>query len=275
MVEVSDSSSQEQQQAVPQNPAAAHEVAPLEHDGVLQVVFSLLGAKVWVQVAGVNRQWRDVYAAVTQSKETSAVYALATLSTYAHAKVCGRDSNSSCEESKALGRHAGLDVIARYADHHWVEDLVRAAFTTKRADALHILQGLICYIYPNSDCCTSLLCQAALHGNLECLRFLTTDPMGQAGRKMNDSTQFQWLRQHWYLRESTTRYGHLSDIAVAHGRMDAVIWLYEQGFAPGPQACMRAAAQAGSLQLLLWLRKRSSHWGHSIGVAAAEGGSVE
>eukprot|EP00953_Heterococcus_sp_UTEX-ZZ885_P021916 12186-Heterococcus_DN1.PRE.1 len=57
--------------------------------------------------------------------------------------------------------------------------------------------------------------------------------------------------------------------------MDAVIWLYEQGFAPGPQACMRAAAQAGSLQLLLWLRKRSSHWGHSIGVAAAEGGSVE
>jgi hypothetical protein len=256
---------------------------------VLQVFFSLLGAKVWIQVAGVNRQWREVYTAMTQSKETSAVYALATLSTYAHAKVCGKDSKNSCEESKALGQHAGLDVIARYADHLWVEDLVRAAFKSKRADVLHILQGLISYIYPDFNCCTSLLCQAALHGNLECLRFMTTDPRGQAGRQMSNATQFQvslcaaegghlpilqWLRQHWYLRESTTRYGHLSDIAVAHGRMDAVIWLYKQGFVPGPQACTKAAA-AGTLQVLLWLRKHSVQWVHSIGVAAAEGGSVE
>eukprot|EP00953_Heterococcus_sp_UTEX-ZZ885_P032350 16902-Heterococcus_DN1.PRE.1 len=56
--------------------------------------------------------------------------------------------------------------------------------------------------------------------------------------------------------------------------MRAAVWLHEQKFELGPQACT-GAARAGNLELLQWLHSCGAHWeADTIAVAAAAGGSV-
>jgi hypothetical protein len=255
----------------------------------------MLDTKAWLVVAGVNRQWRDLYApAVQLLKETSAQHAVATVTTYEYAKLCGRDSTSA-GEARLLGRLGGLDVVYRYAEEAEVAALVAAAFKHKRADILQLLHVLSPYLRPGQTCDTSLLCWAVLLGQLECLRFLTTAVgANQGSHQIRQSARskvscyaakgghvpmLQWLQQHGFLQEpaqSSQRFpGSLCDTAAQHGCADAVLWLREQGFKLGDRACA-GAAEAGNLQLLLWLRSHGAHWSaEELRQAAAAGGSVE
>eukprot|EP00953_Heterococcus_sp_UTEX-ZZ885_P021908 12184-Heterococcus_DN1.PRE.5 len=107
-----DSIAHHHQQQEAANPAAAftQSVGALERDAVLQVVFSMLGTKAWAIIAGVNRQWRDLYAHVVQRKQTSAAVLMASLSTYNYAKLCGRHRVNR-KEYELIGVYAGLDVV--------------------------------------------------------------------------------------------------------------------------------------------------------------------
>jgi hypothetical protein len=146
----------------------------VENDAVLHVVFSMLGTKAWLLVAGVNRQWRDLYAAAVQlSRETSARHIMASVTSYEYAKHCGRDSTSD-GEARLLGELAGVDVVYRYAEETQVATTVAAGFKSGRADMLQLLHVLSPYLRPGPTCDTSLLCWPVLLGQLECLRFLTT-----------------------------------------------------------------------------------------------------
>eukprot|EP00953_Heterococcus_sp_UTEX-ZZ885_P011499 6658-Heterococcus_DN1.PRE.7 len=114
-------------------------LTPLEHDGVLDVVFSMLGTKSWVIIAGVNRQWRDVYAAMVERKVTSAQHVVTSLALYECAKLCGKDFNAL--DSRMLGQYAGLNVLAAgAAADSPLSIVVEAAFASKRTDMLQLLQ---------------------------------------------------------------------------------------------------------------------------------------
>jgi hypothetical protein len=257
------------------------------------VIFSMLGSTAWLLIGGVNRQWRDLYAAMAKQKETSTSCTVASLATYEYAKLCGREFTDF--DAAAVGQHAGLDVIACCAADMRLYTILRAAFESRRADMLQLLQAL------GAEACRSasehegedddskgVLCLAAEHGSLECLRFLA---LQEGFYHIKDSGNIrcfvsvsaaigghlptlQWLQQHEFLQEDGLFY-HLCDTAASGGHMEAVVWLHEQGFALGQQACSKAA-EAGNYQLLQWLRSHGLQWrADDIGVAAAAGGRVE
>jgi hypothetical protein len=273
----------------------------LERDAVLHVVFSVLGSKAWVMLAGVNRQWRDLYAAMTDSKQTSVQHAVASLATYEYAKVCGREFTA--RDGHLLGQYAGLDVLASGAiAESPLSIVVDAAFESGRPDMLQVLQLLdpvvnhrgpdyfVNTVYKSINC--SIICSAAEYGQLECLRFLTQAAaatgaaasrayhvqederwaVSRAAATGGHVPTLQWLQQQSFLHEHSA--SSLCSLAAAQGCMEAVIWLHEQGFKLGASAC-RGAARAGHLQLLQWLRAHGAQWEpDTMQVAGAAGGSV-
>jgi hypothetical protein len=227
----------------------------------------MLGTKAWLLIAGVNRQWRDLYAAAVQlSREASARHVVASVAAYEYARHCGRDSTTD-GEARLLGELAGVDVMYRYAEEAQVAATVAAAFKSGRADTLQLLHVLSSYLRPGLTCDTSLLCWAALLGQLECVCFLTTAVGAQQGShhirqsarskvscyaaKGGHVPLLQWLQQHGFLQEPaqpSQRFpSSLCGTAARHGGANAVVWLHKQGFKLGVKACA-GAAEAGNLQ---------------------------
>jgi hypothetical protein len=140
---------------------------------------------------------------------------------------------------------------------------------------------------------SSMVCSAAQHGQLDCLRFLTAAAVvgtassthhhiperdrcavSSSAAAGGDVPTLQWLQQQGFLQEAAAPQPGLCAIAAVHGRRDAAVWLHEQGFKLGPQACT-GAVRAGNLELLQWLHSCGARWeAAEIAVAAAAGGSV-
>jgi hypothetical protein len=288
MADASDSSLQEQQQAVPQNPAAAREVAPLEREVMLQVIFSMLGAKLFVQLAGVNRQWRDVYADMNESKETSAAYALANLSTYEHCRRSGRNAhNDSLKEQQLLGKFADLAVLDRCAlalfHGSWASGLV--ARNLFHRDGFEELRSRSMPPDNTSD----FMWIAASRGSLECLQYLCATSAGaeltasefarpKLGRVVAQAGRvriLEWMLEQGLLMDHSGAPGSLSGAAAEGNRMNAVVWLHEHGFSACARTCAGAAG-VGNLQMLLWARNSGAEWDvDNIVDHAVRGGSVE
>jgi hypothetical protein len=274
------------------NPAAAftQSVGALERDSVLQVIFSMLGTKAWAIIAGVNRQWRDLYAHMVERKQTSAAVLMSSLSTYNYAKLCGRHRVNR-KEHELIGVYAGLDVVHECVDAVQAIITACAALQSQRPDTMQLLTALSPHIHPGNDCDTMLLCQAALFGQLECLRFLIGTEtncrlslsdniygcilVSQSAAQGGHVPTLQWLQQKRLLHEPLQSSECLCYIAARHEHMDAVIWLHAQGFALGPRAC-EAAAAVGNAQLLRWLHEHGAQWdAETITEKATEGGGVE
>jgi hypothetical protein len=259
-----------------------------------------LGTKVWAIIAGVNRQWRDQYAHMVKRKQTSAAVLMASLSTYNYAKLCGRHRENN-REYELMGMYAGLDVVHEFMYVTQALTIARAALQSQRTDALQLLHVLSPYIRPGYGYDTRLLRHAAVFGQLECLRFLTSAAttadvhcdsyrmlqhqgicfiVSQAAAQGGHIPTLQWLQQDELLWEPRQPSGQpsacLCYIAAQHDHMDAVIWLHAQGFALGPRAC-EAAAAVGNAQLLRWLHEHGAEWNAEtiVEAAAEQGGSVE
>jgi hypothetical protein len=284
-----------QQQQQPTNPAAAfaQNVGALERDAVLQMIFSMLGSKAWLLIGGVNRQWRDLYAAMAKQKETSAGCIVASLSTYQYAKLCGREFTD--HDGAVVGQHAGLDVVVCCAADMRLYTILSAAFESRRADMLQLLQALgpeVCRSASqhmiDDDDSQGVLCLAAQHRSLDCLQFLALKEgsyqikdcgrircaVSRAAATGGHLPTLQWLQQHAFLQDFGW-HNHLCEIAARCGHIDAVIWLHAQGFALGPMVCS-AAAEAGNYQLLQRLRSHGAQWlTELMPAAAARGGSTE
>jgi hypothetical protein len=234
MADASASSAQEQQRTR-QNPAAEHDVAPLEREVVLQVVFSMLGPSVWIQLAGVNRQWRDVYAAMTESKTTSAAYALANLSTYVHCVDSGRNvPNDSPKEQRLLGMHADVAVLDNCAlalfYSSWAGGL--GARNLFHRDEFEELRSRT--MPPDNT--TEFMWIAAIRGSLECLQYLCTTSAGAS------------------VVANQQKLPMLGWIAAKGGNVHVLAWMLEQGLLmhyPGGAGGLSAAVpQATAWRLL-------------------------
>jgi hypothetical protein len=189
---------------------------------------------------------------------------------YDNLKLCGRDFNAL--DSRMLGQHAGLDVLAAgAAADSPLSIVVEAAFESKRADMLELLQVLNPTAREcnsdnpmsaiNQSISSSMVCSAAQHGQLDCLRFLTAAAaVGTVSTRhhiperdrcaVSSSQQLEEMClpcSGCSSRGSCRRLRRLSPACAAavHGR-DAAVWLHQQKFELGPQACT-GAARAGNL----------------------------
>jgi hypothetical protein len=165
---------------------------------------------------------------------------------YDNLKLCGRDFNAL--DSRMLGQHAGLDVLAAgAAADSPLSIVVEAAFESKRADMLELLQVLNPTAREcnsdnpmsaiNQSISSSMVCSAAQHGQLDCLRFLTA-----AAAVGTVST-----RHHIPERDRCA----VSSSAAAGGDVPTLQWLQQQGFlqeaaAPQPGLCCCCAWQGCS-----------------------------
>jgi hypothetical protein len=91
-------------------PAAA--INPLDNNSTLDLMFSMLGPKHYLYVAGVNRQWRGVYMKHSALK-TSHKTALASVSTLKHAtKHAGLNMNDAARSfSWSAFKHGSPEVV--------------------------------------------------------------------------------------------------------------------------------------------------------------------
>jgi hypothetical protein len=151
------------------------------------------------------------------------------------------------------------------------EEIVRAAVEANRPQVLQFMRDKNWH-FPT--CYMEFLCLAALHGSLECLRWVVNngDPafgLYTAGQLPEHFTPkvgifaadgghihvLEWLHSNGLLPQQLDNYDSLCTCAAKHNHYEAVVWLFEHGYLPGPRTCA-AAAQAGNMELLQWLLMR-------------------
>jgi hypothetical protein len=251
---------------LPDAPPAA--VPLCEREDVLHMVYDMLGAKCWAYCGGVSHSWRRAYLSKFDgSKETAMVHVVASLATYRYSLECGRVVDH--REDGLLGAYAELEVLAQYATHS--QQTAKAAVKANRPQVLQFMRDRNWH-FPT--CYMEFLCLAALHGSLECLRWVINsgDPVfglytaghlpehckSKVGVFAADGGHIhvlKWLHSNGLLPQQLDYDDSLCTCAAKHNHYEAVVWLFDHGYLPGPRTCA-AAALAGNMELLQWLLVR-------------------
>ncbi|PNH04222.1 Ankyrin repeat domain-containing protein [Tetrabaena socialis] len=159
--------------------------------------------------------------------------------------------------------------------HTHLDTLLGPCQPAAKPDALRRLQWLQQRNYPLDD---DVAARAAEAGNVEALQYV----LGQG--VVADASMMLW----------TARQGHVAVMEVLHaggvpineytirtaagaGHLPAVAWLVERLGAGAALTTnvFEAAAQAGSMELLAWLRARGCPWNATVFATSTEGGSEE
>ncbi|PNH03750.1 Ankyrin repeat domain-containing protein [Tetrabaena socialis] len=188
------------------------------------------------------------------------------------------------DKSAIISAAAGSPTTDWQAKVEWLEargyprtELVCRGAATK-PDVLTRLQWLRQRGYPLNTC---LAASAARAGNVEVLQYVLgqgvevdIDMMWHAAAEGGHVAAMEELHARWAVRMGEET---VSTAAASSGHLPAVAWLVER-LGPGAALTARvfaAAARAGSMELLVWLRARGCPWDATVFTVAAAEGSEE
>lgn len=156
-----------------------------------------------------------------------------------------------------------------------LDDVVmRACARTGRLNILEFCRNRGCWSV-DRVCCARLTGDAALHGQLEALQWLTAQSDWQALRNGHTHVA-EWLhQQHGFLVQRPGQRIQLPTLAAAGAgpTSAAMEWVAAHGEEINEKFCARAAS-AGRLANLRWLRARGVPWGDGVATNAAFSGRL-
>ncbi|KXZ51821.1 hypothetical protein GPECTOR_11g261 [Gonium pectorale] len=120
---------------------------------------------------------------------------------------------------------------------------------------------------------------AAASGVEDAILFLAPDKAEQDSDFSLDAEAAAW-RGHLHVLKALHSSGHEFEVripihaAARSGHLHVVAWLVEELGAPLDEELFAAAAESGSVELLIWLRERGCPWGESVFTAAAKSGCI-